>query len=136
MTDPQGTPLAVIVSAAHEHDVNFILPLVYLSLPRIGGPLGRPRQYPATVRADSGYTSKDLLKIFKATGIEAEIPQRGHANAKGLGKKRWPVERALAWLKQYRRIGVRRERLAFVYESLLTLACALITHKRIIAKKF
>jgi len=136
MTDPQGTPLQVIVSAANEHDVNFILPLVYLGLPQIGGRPGRPRKYPAMVRADCGYTSKDLLRIFQATGIDAEIPQRGENNAKGLGKQRWPVERTIAWLKQYRRVGTRRERTLDVYKSFVTIACALIAYKQLIINPF
>lgn len=132
MTDKNGVPLEVIVSAANEHDINFILPLVYLGLPLIGGVPGRPRQYPALVRADCGYTSQDLLSIFERTGIQCEIPQRNDGKAKGLGKKRWQVERTIAWLKQYRRIGIRRERSGLNYDSLVTLACALICYKQLI----
>ena len=95
----------MILSAANEHDVNFIFPLVYTKLPRIGGLRGRPRAFPSTVRADFGYTSKDVLAVFKVSGIEAEIPQRGKDSEPGLGKRRWPVERCIAWLKQYRLSG-------------------------------
>ena len=136
MTSSQGVPLEVIVSAANQHDVNFILPLVYLGLPRIGGVPGRPREYPAMVRADSGYTSKDLLAIFHATGIESEIPQRQQGTPAGLGQRRWQIERTLAWLKQYRRVGIRRDRLASIYESFVILACAMITYKQLIANQF
>ena len=136
MTSSQGTPLAVVVSAANQHDVNFILPLVYHAFPRIAGGPGRPRELPALVRADTGYTSKHLLAIFNATGIEAEIPQRPDGAVAGLGKRRWPVERALAWLKQYRRVGTRRERLSHMYQSFVTLACAMIAYKRLCATAF
>ena len=132
MTDPRGTPLAVIVSGANEHDVKFIMPLVFMMLPRIGGLPGRPRQYPRQVRADQGYTSQDLLNLFAACGIEAEIPQRGDEAPKGLGKRRWPVERAISWLKQYRRIGTRRDRKLMHYNSFITLACALIAFKQLL----
>ncbi len=133
MTSSQGVPLEVIVSGANEHDVNFILPLIYLGLPCIGGLPGRPRLYPAIVRADCGYTSKDVLAVLEATGIESEIPQRGHEFLAGLGKRRWPVERAISWLKQYRRVGVRRDRLAEIYESFVTLACAMIASKQMMS---
>lgn len=133
MTSSEGIPLAIIVSAANEHDVNFILPLVYLRMPRIGGLPGRPRRYPVVVRADAGYTSKDLLKIFRATGIEADIPQRQEGPARGLGKRRWKVERAIAWLKQHRRVGIRRERSLANYVSFVTLASAIIAFKQLIA---
>lgn len=131
MTTGQGIPLEVLVSGANEHDVNFILPLVYLGLPSIGGRPGRPRKYPTIVRADAGYTSADLLEIFRRTGITADIPQRGKPQNPGLGRRRWPIERALAWLGQYRRVGIRREHLAFHYEAFVTLACAMIVSKQL-----
>ena len=37
MTTGDGTPLAVIVSAANRHDVNFLLPQLFTSFPRLGG---------------------------------------------------------------------------------------------------
>lgn len=136
MSSSEGVPLAVILSAANEHDVNFILPLVYTKLPRIGGLRGRPREFPSTVRADCGYTSKDVLTVFAVSGIDAEIPQRGKDVEPGLGKRRWPVERCIAWLKQYRRVGTRRDRLANTYQGFVTLACAMITFKQLTADRF
>lgn len=136
MTDRNGTPLAVIVSAANEHDVRFLLPLVLNEFPRLGGTPGRPKEKPDLVRADTGYTSADLLGLLAACGIGAEIPQRGEEPAPGLGKQRWPVERAIAWLKQYRAVGVRRDRTDHVYEALVQLACALIVFKQLIRKQF
>ena len=131
MTSKGGIPLAVIVSGANEHDVNFILPLVFLMLPKIGGRRGRPRQFPRRVRADKGYTSSDLLQIFRQCGIDAHIPQRGQPQPKGLGRYRWPVERTLSWLKQYRRVGTRRDRNLSIYQAFVTLACAMITYKQL-----
>ncbi len=130
MTDAEGTPLAVIVSAANEHDVRFILPLVFLRFPRVGGLPGRPRELPTLVRADCGYTSADLLRLLNWCGIKAIIPQRGQDVQPGLGKRRWQVERAISWLKQFRRIGIRRERKAAFYEAFVTLACGLIAHRQ------
>ena len=136
MTDSRGTPLAVVVSAANEHDVRFLLPLVLMHFPRLGGTLGRPREKPAVVRADAGYTSKELLALLAACGIGAEIPQRGQHAPPGLGKQRWPVERTIAWLKQYRAVGVRRDRNHATYEASVQLACGLITHKQLMRKRF
>lgn len=132
MTDTRGVPLEVIVSPANDHDVNYILPLVFLGLPSVGGLPGRPRQYPKLVRADRGYASQDVLWVFQRTRITADIPQRNAAPS-GLGKRRWPIERTLSWLKQYRRVGVRRERLALIYDAFVTMACALITYKQLVA---
>ena len=136
MTDSQGTPLAVLVSAANQHDVNFILPLVFCHFPKIGGVAGRPPEAPKIVRADAGYTSKDLLNLLRWCGIQGDIPQRGEPPVAGLGKRRWPVERTIAWLKQYRRVGIRRERKAHFYQAFVTMACAMITYKQIAKLKF
>ena len=131
MTDREGTPLGVIVSAANDHDVKFLLPLLLLAFPRVGGVPGRPRELPRLVRADQGYTSKDLLALLGLCGVRAEIPQRGQDSPTGLGRFRWPVERTLAWLKQYRRVGVRRDRRDAIYQSFVKLACAMIAYKKL-----
>ncbi|QGJ68676.1 DDE transposase [Planctomycetales bacterium 10988] len=127
MTDSQGIPLAVQVSAANEHDVGFLLPLSLVHFPRLGGMAGRPPTKPKRIRADAGYTSGPLLNLLAGCGIEAEIPQRGQDSGAGLGGQRWPVERTISWLKQYRRVGTRRERRASMYEVFVTLACTMIT---------
>ncbi|QGJ71494.1 DDE transposase [Planctomycetales bacterium 10988] len=131
MTDSQGVPLAVQVSAANEHDISFLLPLSLVHFPRLGGVAGHPPAKPKRVRADAGYTSRALLNLLEGCGIEAEIPQRGQASETGLGRQRWPVERTISWLKQYRRVGTRRERRASMYEVFVTLACAMITYKQL-----
>ena len=136
MTDAHGTPLAVIVSAANDHDVRFLLPLVLLEFPRLAGTPGRPREKPDLVRADTGYTSAALLGLLDACGVEAEIPQRGKDAPSGLGKQRWPVERTIAWLKQYRAVGVRRDRDDTNYEAAVQLAIALVVFKQIIRIEF
>lgn len=44
----------------------------------------------------------------------------------GLGKTRWIVKRSLAWLHQFRRLRLRWERLAHVYQAFVILGCILI----------
>lgn len=136
MTTPQGTPLAVEVSSANSHDVNHLVPLVVCQFPRVGGVVGRPRTKPKVVRADRGYTSSALIGLLGWCGIRAEIPQRGDTPSEGLGKHRWPIERTISWLKQYRRIGIRRDRKLKTFESFVQLACSLIAFKQLQRKQF
>jgi transposase len=131
MADAAGTPLSVIVSAANEHDVNFILPLVFTKFPSIGGAIGRPRTQPQSVCADAGYTSKDVLEVLTKTNISAEIPQRGSDSPEGLGQRRWPIERTIAWLKQFRRVGIRRDRKVHIYEAFVEMACSMIAFRKL-----
>ncbi|MEW2726685.1 transposase, partial [Streptomyces albidoflavus] len=49
----------------------------------------------------------------------------------GLGKVRWVVERAFAWLHQFKRLRIRYERRADLHQGLLELACSLICLRRL-----
>ena len=131
MTDSEGTPLSVLTSAANEHDIHFIVPLIYLHFPLIGGLPGRPPEKPRRVHADQGYTSSDLKDLLYMSGIDPQIPQRGQDNQETIGGKRWPVERTIAWLKQFRIVGVRRDRRADIYDAMVTLACSLIAFRKL-----
>jgi len=53
------------------------------------------------------------------------------ARGSGLGKVRWVVERAFAWLHQFKRLRIRYERRADLHQGLLELACSLICLRRL-----
>lgn len=59
------------------------------------------------------------------------IARRGVAHGSGLGKVRWVVERAFAWLHQFKRLRTRYERRAELHQGLLELACSLICLRRL-----
>ena len=76
-----------------------------------------------TVFADKGYDSERHRDLCRAFGAEPRIHKRGQPRGSGLGKRRWPVERSLAWLLDNRRLALRYDRLGFVTQSLLQSAC-------------
>ena len=43
-----------------------------------------------------------------------------------LGRRRWAVERTLAWFSRVRRLAIRYERRADIHEGFVILGCALI----------
>jgi transposase len=51
----------------------------------------------------------------------------------GLGRWRWVGERTFAWLHNVRRLRLRRERHADIHDAFLTLGCALICWRRLVA---
>jgi transposase len=53
----------------------------------------------------------------------------------GLGKKRWVVERTIAWLHQYRRLRIRYERRDDIHEAFLAIGCSLICLKLLRAEQ-
>jgi transposase len=48
-----------------------------------------------------------------------------------LGRVRWVVERTISWLLSFRRLALRYDRTADTVSALLTLAAALICHRRL-----
>ena len=58
--------------------------------------------------------------------VEPHLARRGTPHGSSLGVFRWPVERTLGWLHQFRRLGYRRDRLPNVHQAFLTLGCCLI----------
>ncbi|WP_437185516.1 transposase [Planctomicrobium sp. SH668] len=127
MTTHNGIPLANTLTAANVPDLRQLLPLVFLKFPKIGGKRGRPLDRPRSVIADKGYdcqTTRDLLAV---AGIETHIPKRGTRQASSLGGSRWPVERTIAWLKQFRRIRIRWDRREEIFQAFHDIANSLIT---------
>ena len=59
------------------------------------------------------------------------IARRGVVHGSGLGKVRWVVERAFAWLHQFKRLRIRYERRADLHQGLLELACSLMCLRRL-----
>jgi transposase len=54
------------------------------------------------------------------------IARRGVESSAHLGRHRWVVEGAFAWINQFRRLIVRYERHADLYRAFLVLAAAII----------
>ena len=48
-----------------------------------------------------------------------------------LGRVRWVVERTMSWLLGFRRLALRYDRTESTITALLSLACALICHRRL-----
>ena len=132
ITDAQGIPLVVILTAANVNDIEELLPLVD-GVPPIRGKPGRPRQKPDRVQGDRGYDSEPHRKQLRARGIKPALAKRNTEHGSGMGVYRWVVERTLAWLHQFRRLRIRYERRDDIHEGFMTLAESLICLNFIIA---
>jgi transposase len=77
---------------------------------------------------DWSRASLDSLSVraLRARGIAPRITRRGRESSERLGRYRWIVERSLAWLLGYRRLGIRYERRSDLLLGFLHLACALV----------
>ncbi|MFF8280801.1 IS5 family transposase [Streptomyces lateritius] len=130
IVDRHGTPLTVTLSGGNRHDVTQLLPLLN-AIPPIRGRRGRPRHKPRRPYADRGYDFDKYRRLLWKRGIKPVIARRGAAHGSGLGKVRWVVERAFAWLHQFKRLRIRYERRADLHQGLLELACSLICLRRL-----
>jgi transposase len=60
------------------------------------------------------------------------IARRPIEDSTRLGRVRWVVERTMSWLLSFRRLALRYDRTESTITALLSLACALICHRRLI----
>lgn len=130
ITDATGVPLAALVTGGHRHDVTQLIPLVK-AVPPIRGRPGRPRRRPRYLLADRAYDHRKYRRQLAAQGITPIIARRGKPHGSGLGTQRWPVERTIGWLHQFRRLRTRWERRADLHQAFLSLACSIICLRKL-----
>ncbi|MFF9727434.1 IS5 family transposase [Streptomyces gardneri] len=130
IVDRHGAPLAVTLTGGNRHDVTQLLPLLD-AVPAIRGLRGRPRRKPRCLYADRGYDFDKYRRLLWKRGIKPMIARRGVAHGSGLGKVRWVVERASAWLHQFKRLRICYERRADLHQGFLELACSLECFRRL-----
>ena len=100
----------------------------------------RPRQKPARVIADKGYDSDALRERRRRRGITLIAPHRSNRNRTAPQdgrvlrryKKRWIVERSIAWLGNFRRLVVRYDRSLTIYQAFVHIACFIIVLRRVL----
>lgn len=116
------------MTAANVPDVNQAVALI-AGLPQVQGHRGRPRQKPQRLVADKGYDAQALRQLLRWLGITPEIARRGTSDT-GLGCVRWPIERTLSWLHQFRRLKVRYDRRDDLHQAFLDLAMSIICFRK------
>ena len=128
ITDAQGVPVVVGVIPANRNDTQETIPMID-RVPPIAGQPGRPRRRPERLQGDRGFDDEDDRQKLRRRKIIPVLGKRRTPHGSGLGKFRWFIERTNSWLKQFRRIRVRYERIPAIYYSFLKLAAALICYR-------
>lgn len=88
--------------------------------------------------ADRAYDSDALRARLAERGYDLVCPHRKNRKRPPTqdGRKlrryrrRWIVERTIAWLGNFRRLLVRHERYSFIFQAFVHLACIMICLKR------
>jgi transposase len=99
--------------------------------PLWSGRRGRPRRHPDKLHADKAYDARQHRHKCRARGIVSRIARRGVESSEKLGRHRWVGERTHAWLNRFRRLPVRYERCADVFEAFTSLAASVSTFNQI-----
>jgi IS5 family transposase len=130
LSDANGLPLVVGITAANTHDSVMFVPLLD-GIPAIRSRRGPRRRRPAKLHADKGYDYDDLRTECRRRGIAPRIARRGVESSEHLGRWRWKIERSISWTFGYRRLTMRYERTARYFAAFLSLAATLTCFKRL-----
>jgi transposase len=130
--DGQGTPLAIEHTGANVHESEMAIALID-GIPSIKQPRGRPRKRPDEVLADRAYDAEEKIRQpLRQRNVTPLIAQRNTRHGSGLGKYRYVVEAAFAWLFNQRRLRVRYEKREDIHQAFLIIGCFLICWRRIL----
>jgi transposase len=122
VVDPSSKPLYFTVGPGNEHDSRRLQELV-------DGLSEMPRE----LYADAAYDTESIRSYLSSMGVEPNIPvnpRNGRRprpyNLELYRRMRSAVERFFGWLKSFRRIVIRYERLAVTYRAFINIACIMI----------
>lgn len=131
---PNSLPIVTGLGPGNEHESRKLIPL--LNNLRIKNKSGRPKSRPQCVWADTKYRTLLVLTYLYNRRIRAQIKERSNTKPKQGRPKiflyqqykrvRSSVERFFGWLKSFRRIQTRYERLASTYLGFIQLGCITI----------
>ena len=125
LTDGQGIPISAFTTSAQDAEVNTIETLIDVRVTK-----KRPRQLLYDKAADADW----LRDALERRGIEQITPHRNSrrkasrqdGRALRRYRHRWKIERTISWLQYQRRLLVRHERHAHLFEGFVHLACLMI----------
>jgi transposase len=128
--DGAGLPLAVLVLPGQAHESTQFEDV--LNSVRLPQRCGRPRCRPKRLAADRAYSNQRIRHWLRQHGIRAVIPPKKVRGRPKAGRPvtynpdhyrgRNVVERCIGWLKEYRSVGTRFEKLALNYCMMVKLA--------------
>lgn len=129
LSDANGLPLVVGLSAANTHDSGGLKPMVAGHQSRRDPHRGRYFKA-QRLHADKAYDVPHLWKWLRGKRIGVRIARKGIESSERSGRRRWVIERTMSWLTGYRRLNHRYERHPRNHLAFLGLAAAPCCYKR------
>jgi transposase len=128
LSDANGLPLRVGLSAGNTHDSLGLKPMV--AHLHVGHESHSEHSKPERLHADKAYDLPDLRRWLHSRHVGVRIARKGIDSSERLGRRRWVIERTISWLTGYRRLSPRYERHPRNYLAFLGLAAAICCYKR------
>ena len=132
LVDATGLPVAVETAPANRHESHLVQQLFEFMLPF--EPVTR-------VIGDKAYDSDALDTKLADVGVEMISPHRSSRRPENKTqdgralrryRRRWTVERTIAWLQHFRRLCIRYEKSTLLFQGFLHFTCALLLLKRVL----
>lgn len=129
LVDARGLPVAVHTTSANPHESKLVQQLFDFML---------SDDVPERVIGDKAYDSDALDEELADEGVELIAPHRGNRKPENKTqdgrplrryKRRWKVERTIAWLQHFRRLCIRWERSTTMFQGFLHLGCTMLLLK-------
>lgn len=128
MTEAKGIPISAFTTSAQDAEVNTIETLVDFRV---------TKNRPAYLLYDKAADADWLRDALEQRGIELVTPHRDGRKKPSRQdgrsfrryRHRWKIERTISWLQYQRRLLVRHERHAHLFEGFFHLACVMLCLK-------
>jgi len=131
LVDARGLPIAVDTTSANPHESQLVQQLFGFML---------SEESPQRVIGDKAYDSDTLDEELAQDDIELIAPHRKNRKPQNKTqdgrplrryKRRWKVERTIAWLQHYRRLCIRWEKSTKLFQGFLHFGCTLLLLKQV-----
>lgn len=131
LVDARGVPVAVDTASATPHESKLVQGLFDFMLTSVT---------PDRIIGDKAYDSDALDDQMACMGSDLIAPHRKSRkpeNATQDGRRlrryrrRWTVERTISWFQNYRRLCIRYEKSATLFQGFLHLSCSIILLKQV-----
>lgn len=131
LVDARGLLVSVTTGSAGPHESKLVQGLLDFMI---------SPDSPQRIIGDKAYDSDALDEDLDAEDIEMIAPHRKSRKSKNVTqdgrplrryKRRWTVERTIAWIQNYRRLCIRYEKSTTLFQAFLHLGCSIILLKQV-----
>jgi transposase len=132
LVDARGLPVAINTASATPHESKLVQGLFDFMLTRVT---------PDRIIGDKAYDSDALDDQLACMGSDLIAPHRSNRKPENVTqdgrmlrryRRRWTVERTISWFQNYRRLCIRWEKSAVLFQGFLHLSCSLLLIKQVL----